>query len=52
MTKLCSICGEKLDNEWGNNAQPVNDGKCCNDCNKCIVIPERLKRFQIGGEKR
>ena len=26
----------------GNNAQPVNDGRCCNVCNWTDVIPTRL----------
>tara|TARA_A100001391_G_scaffold1943_1_gene2102 strand:+ start:403 stop:585 length:183 start_codon:yes stop_codon:yes gene_type:complete len=49
----CSICKGYIkplrdeDGEvvWihGNNAQPVNDGRCCDDCNWNVVIPERLK---------
>jgi hypothetical protein len=44
----CSICGGKIPVEpiskWarGNNAQPVNDGRCCNGCNALYVIPARL----------
>ena len=26
----------------GHNAEPVMDGRCCNDCNSGIVIPIRL----------
>ena len=36
----CSICGNIIIGH-GNNAQPVNDGRCCNDCN-LIVIMERI----------
>tara|TARA_R100001509_G_scaffold134254_1_gene87823 strand:- start:278 stop:460 length:183 start_codon:yes stop_codon:yes gene_type:complete len=49
----CSICGgyiEPMRNkdgevvwEHGNNAQPINDGRCCDDCNWSVVIPERFK---------
>jgi len=49
----CSICGgyiEPMRNkdgevvwEYGNNAQPINDGRCCDDCNWSVVIPERFK---------
>jgi hypothetical protein len=47
----CSICHEKIIPErhgWrlGNNAQPVNDGRCCNDCNAMVVLPERLRRLR------
>jgi len=27
---------------WGNNAQPLMDGRCCNECNAQKVIPARL----------
>jgi hypothetical protein len=39
--KICSICFLPFI-EWGNNAQPVNDGRCCNDCNWNVVLPARL----------
>ena len=41
--KTCSICGEKFVGH-GNNAQPVNDGTCCDVCNMKVVVP---KRFEI-----
>ena len=40
-TGICSICGKKYDH-WGNNAQPINDGRCCDSCNDAYVIPTRL----------
>lgn len=39
--KNCSICGKKYDG-YGNNAQPVNNGRCCDDCNSTIVVPRRI----------
>ncbi len=64
---VCVICSETikrkflgLDNDgnkhyWyhGNNALPVADGKCCDNCNKTVVIPERMtnimmSRFNVG----
>lgn len=46
----CSICKNEIlieSNGWaeGHNAEPVNDGRCCCNCNVNVVIPERLKRF-------
>lgn len=43
----CSICDGPIDihtNGWkyGHNAQPVNNGRCCTDCNNTVVIPTRL----------
>jgi len=41
---VCSIC-LNLYRGFGNNAQPVNNGRCCDDCNMTRVLPERLKLF-------
>lgn len=38
----CSICQKVITDEFGNNAQPVNNGKCCNQCNQTVVIPARI----------
>jgi len=46
MIKRCSICQKKYA-EFGNNAWPVNDGRCCNSCNWSIVIQARLERAGI-----
>lgn len=39
----CSICGKKITDEFSNNAQPVNNGRCCNKCNREVVVPARIK---------
>ena len=42
----CSICKEEIKsvNGWdgGCNAEPVNDGRCCQDCDNFVVIPTRI----------
>jgi hypothetical protein len=43
----CSICKKEIpvkEGGWsqGNNAEPVNDGRCCDDCNMSVVVPARL----------
>lgn len=48
MVKLkCSICTRdiepKMGWEHGNNAQPINDGRCCDFCNDTVVVPKRIK---------
>lgn len=48
MNKLCSICGKEIDiqqNGWtgGHNAQPINSGRCCTNCNNTIVLPRRIR---------
>ena len=45
----CSICGKTIEPNgfgWrdGNNAQPVNDGRCCDLCNFIYVIPARVNQ--------
>ena len=40
---ICSICFKKY-THWGNNAWPVNEGRCCDTCNTNIVIPARIQR--------
>ena len=48
----CTICGLKIktdfDGIWdgGHNAEPVNEGRCCEKCNDTIVIPMRLRQFE------
>jgi len=57
VTLNCSICKEKIDEQitkntnivyWteGHNAEPINDGRCCDVCNDTIVI---VKRMEIMG---
>ena len=45
----CSICGKqiKAKGTWiqGNNAWPINDGRCCDSCNETKVIPSRLANY-------
>lgn len=50
--KVCSICGEKYEG-FGNNAQPVNKGRCCDKCNSTVVVPTRIAQSIIneGGKK-
>ena len=48
----CSICKGEIEKQldqdgnvfWdqGNNAEPVNDGRCCGECNMTVVIPARI----------
>lgn len=50
--KKCSICGKKF-TEYGNNAQPINDGICCDKCNYSVVVPKRLEvAFSIKPHKK
>lgn len=44
---ICSICNAPIEanaHGWagGHNAEPYNDGRCCERCNSEVVIPMRL----------
>ena len=39
--RVCSICGREFTG-YGNNAEPINDGICCDECNIGTVIPRRM----------
>lgn len=45
----CCICGTPI-GYYGNNADPVCDGRCCDKCNDSIVIPYRIY-LAYGGTK-
>jgi hypothetical protein len=51
----CSICQLPIEPEpggWvgGNNAAPINDGRCCNDCNARVVLPARMNLMKMTAE--
>ncbi len=41
----CSICGKEYTG-FGNNADPINKGRCCNACNN-EVISERINQLKL-----
>lgn len=42
MVKVCVICGS-LYTGYGNNVEPVGNGRCCDKCNLVVVLPARCK---------
>ena len=45
IARKCSICGKEIKG-YGHNADPVNAGRCCSECNTLYVIPLRIKRLR------
>lgn len=43
----CCICGKDFEG-FGNNAEPIADGQCCDACNASEVIPARMGMAQPG----
>lgn len=53
----CSICNYEMrpwpgGKGYGNNAEPINSGRCCDMCNWTKVIPERIRRINRGDYTR
>lgn len=48
-TMRCSICGTEITDGIGNNPEPLRTPKerCCDDCNKRLVLPARLEEAQL-----
>ena len=44
-TLTCSICDSEYTG-WGNNAWPINEGRCCDGCNGLVLI-ERLANMHL-----
>ena len=42
----CVICKNEFTG-YGNNAQPVADGTCCDKCNREVVIPKRIEDMKF-----
>jgi hypothetical protein len=49
--QVCSICNGAIVG-FGNDAQPMNDGPCCDRCHAERVIPERVRRILESDTKR
>jgi hypothetical protein len=42
----CVICERQKDEEFGHNPRPLfSEGRCCDFCNKNIVIPTRISEL-------
>ena len=58
VTLNCSICKDTIDEQiikntnkvyWteGHNAEPINAGRCCTECNNNVVIPFRVLKSAL-----
>lgn len=48
--KKCCICGKDFDG-WGNNAEPLAYGLCCDECNNSKVLAARLVQYYKGNKE-
>lgn len=44
---FCCICGD-IYSGFGHNAQPLSNGRCCDQCNSEKVVPHRIRRMRQG----
>ena len=49
--KKCSICKKEFTG-FGNNAEPLNNGRCCDECNLSFVLPERIRNHLKNKEEQ
>ena len=49
IAKPCSVCGETYEG-FGNNAQPINSGRCCDKCNTDVIV-ERITSMILNSRK-
>ena len=47
---LCVICKKSVKG-YGNNAEPIKKGICCDICN-ILVVQERMRQFISNKEKK
>ena len=47
---ICSICGQNYEG-FGNNAWPINEGRCCDACNM-LVIERRIQDLVRAKDKK
>lgn len=43
----CVFCEQPIIG-YGNNAEPIKHGRCCDECDTMIVIPGRIKLWLEG----
>ncbi len=51
----CAICGNEINNEFGNNPWPVRtneEDRCCDECNTSFVIPYRIMLMQLSKKRK
>ena len=48
--KVCCICNRGYYG-YGNNSQPIKEGKCCDTCNDKFVIPNRRYNICVNRKK-
>ena len=49
MTQTCVLCRESFIG-YGNNPEPLSEGRCCNHCDEAYVIPARI-HLATGNKK-
>ena len=51
----CAICGNEINNEFGNNPWPVRtdeNARCCDECNTSFVIPYRIMLMRLNKKRK
>jgi len=46
LRRTCCVCGKEYTG-FGNNAEPVMEGRCCDECNRTKVLPLRMMIYNL-----
>ena len=51
----CSICGQEITTDslnwsYGYNSFPVNEDRCCKECDMNIVLPRRMREIKRNND--
>ncbi len=50
VAEVCCVCGQQI-NGYGNNAEPLMQGRCCDNCNITQVVRLRMQELPRAKEK-
>mgnify|MGYP007073230685 FL=1 len=47
MNSTCAFCEEVYDG-WGNNGNPLVDGRVCDTCNNAVIVARMMLLQRVG----
>lgn len=48
---VCSICHLTIIDQYGNNAWPINESRCCDSCNGLVIVA-RINQMKKRQKRR
>lgn len=44
---MCCICSRECEDRYGNNAKPMSNGRCCNNCNLKVIEARMIDAMEL-----